>query len=803
MGANVITRLLCCPTSQWLGRATVSATFICLTVTIGSSFYWEPQLKVGELVNTDIKSPKTIETTDIEATRLAKELLKQDIPPVYRLNTSLNLRATNHLEKLLDIGDRLINIAGTIPYVSTNLLSHSTQLQLRTLSDSEWQFLQKHIQKQLEKLSQNPIASPVKAEIRKEATTELIKSKSKLSPSTYQTLLSSIDRARQKYQLARQALAQSPELFRDRLLNLTKAEWNLTKNAARKALEDVQSAGLVTGLPEEAKQYRIKNSKYLPEDPVRRILAIELVNAAAIPNLQPDYIATREKIANVVDSFQPQTVTIKAGETIIKAGQEITTREFAFLDELGLTQRRPNFTGIVLTALAVAGAMLVFKLVIVDLYPRNLKNKLKVRDLVAISLICTSAAIACVILSFTTIAFIPLATMGMILGSFYGSRLATVTTVLGAGLVAIAISPVVITYLPIVLGAIVGSVLTNRPNTRSRISINGLVVALVQAGFYIALALVLGNVAPIALAINAFQYAASGMLASIIALGAIPYLEQLCYAITPIRLAELANLDRPLLQRLVTEAPGTFQHTLFVANLAEAGARELGADTALVRTGTLYHDIGKTIRPEYFIENQMGQANPHEILNDPWASADIIREHVTGGLRLAQKYRLPPLLQTFIPEHQGTIVISYFYHQAQQRSQLSSGNRSEEKVCEAQFRYTGPIPQSRETGIVMLADASEAGLRSLGSDTTLEEAVAMMMRIFKSRWDQGQLLNSGLTLEDLEKLAPVFIRVWRERNHGRIKYPDFAAKVDPSGASLPIECETKPDLEKILTVQSY
>ncbi|MFN6068485.1 MAG: HDIG domain-containing metalloprotein, partial [Pseudanabaena sp.] len=130
-----------------------------------------------------------------------------------------------------------------------------------------------------------------------------------------------------------------------------------------------------------------------------------------------------------------------------------------------------------------------------------------------------------------------------------------------------------------------------------------------------------------------------------------PYLEHISYALTPFRLAELANLDRPLLRRLVTETPGTFQHTLFVANLAEAAARELGADTTLVRTGTLYHDIGKTLKPEYFIENQMGQTNPHDILNDPWLSAQIVKEHVSGGIKLAQKYHLPEMLQAFIPEH--------------------------------------------------------------------------------------------------------------------------------------------------------
>ncbi|AFY75175.1 putative domain HDIG-containing protein [Synechococcus sp. PCC 7502] len=783
LSPNVITRVLCCPKREWLSRVTIGATFVCLTITVGSRFYWEPQLNIGEFAPTNIKSPKTMEITDIEATRIAKERLKQEVPPVYRLDPSLSRRAMDHLEDLLTSGDRLLQLSGELPY--TTLLSYPAQIELRMLSEIEWQSLQKQAN------FTNP-ASTLTSNL-KGSVKELAAHKSKLSASAYQNLVDQITKARQKYQIARQELAQSPDLFRNRLLNLSKTEWESCKQSARKILEDILLAGLVPGLPEESKQYRIRNSAYLPTDPIRRILVIDLINAVLIPNLQPDFMATREKISTVIESLQPQTVTIREGEIIVRAGQEITAREFAFLDELGLTQRRPNIWAIVLTALAVSGTIIIFKLVIVNRYLNNPKTiNLKIRDLVSISLICTATATACVILSHTSIAFIPLATMGMILGSFYGSRLATVTTILGSGLVAIAISPTLISYLPLVLGAVIGSGLTDRPNTRSRISINGIVVAVIQAGTYIALAVLIGNVAPIALGINALQYAASGLLASVVALGSIPYLEQLCYAITPIRLAELANLDRPLLQKLVTEAPGTFQHTLFVANLAEAGARELGADTALVRTGTLYHDIGKTIRPEYFIENQMGQVNPHEILNDPWASADIIREHVTGGLRLAQKYHLPPLLQTFIPEHQGTIVISYFYFQAQQRSPM---------VCEEHFRYSGPIPQSRETGIVMLADASEAALRSLGSDTTLEEATSVMMRIFKARWDQGQLLNSGLTLEELEKLAPVFIQVWRERNHGRIKYPDFAAKVDPSGASLPIKCEPEK-VEKVLTVHS-
>jgi putative nucleotidyltransferase with HDIG domain len=310
-----------------------------------------------------------------------------------------------------------------------------------------------------------------------------------------------------------------------------------------------------------------------------------------------------------------------------------------------------------------------------------------------------------------------------------------------------------------------------------------------------AIAVIGGTTPPILILITALQYASGGLISAIVALGAIPYLEHISYALTPFRLAELANLDRPLLRRLVTETPGTFQHTLFVANLAEAAARELGADTTLVRTGTLYHDIGKTLRPEYFIENQMGQPNPHDILNDPWRSAQIIKEHVSGGLKLAQKYRLPEMLQAFIPEHQGTIAISYFYCQAQQRSQ---------HVVESDFRYVGPIPQSRETGIVMLADACEAALRSLGTDTTLEAGKSLMMRIFQARWDDGQLQDCSLTWEDLDRIAPVFIKVWQERNHGRIKYPHLADKLDPSGSALPDHLCPSKDTEtpKIQTATS-
>jgi putative nucleotidyltransferase with HDIG domain len=236
-------------------------------------------------------------------------------------------------------------------------------------------------------------------------------------------------------------------------------------------------------------------------------------------------------------------------------------------------------------------------------------------------------------------------------------------------------------------------------------------------------------------------------------------------------LAELANPNRPLLKRLATETPGTFQHTLLVATLAEAAAKQLGCNVELVRAGTLYHDIGKMHDPLGFIENQIGSPNKHETeIQDPWKSAELIKKHVTEGVVMAKKHSLPTAIQAFIPEHQGTMAIAYFYHQAQQIAQKNPHII----VDKADFCYDGPIPQSRETGIVMLADSCEAALRSL-KDATPEKALNMLNNILKAKWQDEQLIDSGLTREEMPKIAQIFVDVWQQFHHKRIAYPKSKA----------------------------
>ena len=243
----------------------------------------------------------------------------------------------------------------------------------------------------------------------------------------------------------------------------------------------------------------------------------------------------------------------------------------------------------------------------------------------------------------------------------------------------------------------------------------------------------------------------------------IPILETSFGLLTRARLMELADQERPLLRRLSSEAPGTFEHTLMICSLAEEGARAISADVDLIRTGALYHDVGKLHAPQWFIENQIeGDPNPHDELNDPLRSAEVLQAHVDEGLKLARRYRLPRRVADFIPEHQGTLKMEYFLHRAREL---------DPSVSERDFRYRGPVPRSRETAILMLADGCEACLRSLPPNTSDAEAHATVQRIVEERQRDSQLSKSSLSRAEIELVVRAFVRVWRRMRHRRIPYP--------------------------------
>ncbi len=242
----------------------------------------------------------------------------------------------------------------------------------------------------------------------------------------------------------------------------------------------------------------------------------------------------------------------------------------------------------------------------------------------------------------------------------------------------------------------------------------------------------------------------------------IPIFESIFGLLTKARLLELADKEKPLIRRLSLEAPGTFEHTLLICGLAEEATRMIGGDIDLIKTGALYHDVGKLHAPNWFIENQDGSKNPHDEIDDPIRSAEVLQAHVDEGLKYAKKNRLPKPIADFIPEHQGTLKMGYFFHKAKEKNL---------KINENDFRYKGPIPQSKETAILMLADGCEAALRAMNINASDEEALETISKIIYSRQKDGQLDDSNLSKGEIFLIKRAFLNVWKRIRHRRIQYP--------------------------------
>jgi len=256
-----------------------------------------------------------------------------------------------------------------------------------------------------------------------------------------------------------------------------------------------------------------------------------------------------------------------------------------------------------------------------------------------------------------------------------------------------------------------------------------------------------------------------GLLSAAAVSFALPILESLFSITTDIKLIELANTNMPLLQRIALEAPGTFQHSLMVANLAKTGCEAIGADSVLAYTGGLYHDIGKVCRSEYFIENQRPGDNPHDFLQ-PEASAGILVEHITLGVELGRRHHLPKPLVDAIEQHHGTRLMTYFH------SRALAGGGGAASVDEAKYRYPGPRPRGRVMGVLMLADAVEAASRTL-VDGEPERVRAMVRKIVDACAHDEQLDDTDLTLGDIRSLSESFVHLLTNHNHQRIDYPGY------------------------------
>jgi hypothetical protein len=267
-----------------------------------------------------------------------------------------------------------------------------------------------------------------------------------------------------------------------------------------------------------------------------------------------------------------------------------------------------------------------------------------------------------------------------------------------------------------------------------------------------------------------------GLLSGVVTTGLCPLAEMVFGYTTDVKMLELASMDQPLLRELMVQVPGTYHHSIVVGNMVEAAAKSIEANSLLARVASYYHDIGKINKPQYFVENQAGGENRHERLA-PSMSSLILISHVKDGVELAKQYRLGQGIQDIIQQHHGTSLISYFYQKAVdlQEKQKNSKGADVPQVSEEDYRYPGPRPQTKEAGLVLLADAVEAASRTL-TDPTAARIQGLVQKIINKIFSDGQLDECELTLKDLHQIAKSFIQIIMGISHQRIEYPEPASK---------------------------
>jgi putative nucleotidyltransferase with HDIG domain len=476
--------------------------------------------------------------------------------------------------------------------------------------------------------------------------------------------------------------------------------------------------------------------------------------------------STRQARQAAADSVPPEVRTFAQGQLIIREGAIVTEADLEALAHYGLLYPQEHSWQEFASALLVTSLMtIVFGLYLTRFYPQVSRDTPTMILLGAIFLLVLAGARLAGPERVVQPYLYPAAALGLLFATLVGPQIA----ILGMFILAILVGLIVSNPLPLVvmtgLGGLTGVLSLRSTERLNNYFVAGTFIGLTNAAVVLVFFLTgyptdsLGALTLVGAGLL------NGLLAAAVTLAGLYLISNLFNVTTSLKLIELNQPNQPLLQRLLREAPGTYQHCLQVANLAELAAERIGANATLTRVGALYHDVGKMHAPHFFIENQADGINPHDALNDPRTSARIIIDHVMEGQRLARKYHLPARIRDFIVEHHGTTRALYFYRKAVEQA---GGN--EALVNAEDFTYPGPHPQSRESAILMLADGSESSVRACRPRNKQEIAEAVKS-IFELRLAEGQLNDSGLTLHDLQVIQSVFVETLQGVFHPRITYP--------------------------------
>ena len=511
---------------------------------------------------------------------------------------------------------------------------------------------------------------------------------------------------------------------------------------------------------------------------VASALYLKLLSAFFRPTVTLDQVATEQRRQELRNSVNVNEYMVRAGEKVVGAHEVVGQAEFEKMrslhDAMQARTRGQRALGRIAGSIAYNALVLAIFGIAIVLFRPQLYS--------AFRSLALFAAVFLLVLIVSAVAakwqpvhpeLVPVALAAIILSVLFDSRISMIAAMILAVLVGgqSVYRGTNALFINLVGGA--AAALSVRVILRREQSYQYVItIGIAYLGAALAIGLTLGW--------NSNQIIASAglgvgnaIVSVVFAVFLVPLAERVTGITTYLTLIEYSDLNRPLLRRLSLEAPGTYAHTIAMANLVEAAATAIGANGLLARVGTYYHDIGKLTKPQYFVENQAGGRNPHDKLK-PGTSAAIIRNHVREGMDLAAEYHVPTAIAAFIPEHHGTAPIAYFLEKA--RDDAGSLPNA------ADFAYPGPIPQSAETAVCMLADGVEAAVRVLAepTPTRIRDVIEHMVR---QRMDQGQLRDAPLTLRQIEIIKEQFARVMSGMYHSRIDYPASSGGITSEFAS--------------------
>ncbi len=557
------------------------------------------------------------------------------------------------------------------------------------------------------------------------------------------------------------------------LLSLSDEQYNRLEEELVSLVAKAMSGTVREGqVADVTSRLELQVSTDLPEPLIP--LAVAIARELVVPNSTLNVAATeaaRQQAAAAVPEIRQ---TFQPGEIIIRAGEQVDELDLEALVALGLASRRLSWQEVASSGLAGLLGAIVLALYLRSLQAQWLDKPNQVLILTILFLLFLLGAEAMIPAQPVLAYLFPMAALSLALTALVGVEFSALATIVLAAMIGLLSGGLFQVVVYMALSGLLAAGSLPRGARLNEFFRAGLFAAIggaaVQLIFWSS-----NQLDSFRLLMLLTISILNGLLSAGVALVILFVVGNLTDMTTSLQLLDLMRPDHPLQRKLQQEAIGTYHHTLSVANLVEAAAEAIGADPLLARVGTLYHDIGKSVNPGFFVENRTeGGHDPHEGLS-PLTSARIIKAHVNDGLELARKYRLPPNVTAFIAEHHGTLPILFFLSQA--RGEAAAAGTT---LDEREFYYEGPTPRRRETAILMLADGCESAARSKrptnGND--IEEIVE---RIFKQRMDTHQLDDSGLTLTDLKVIKETFIHTLKGMYHPRVTYPSEQPPVQKAG----------------------